>query len=355
MSFRILLSVLTVCSFLTSFNAQKVERWLQSTRYTNFGDWGEEQLCPPDSWVSSMNLKIEGVQGQGDDTALNSIQLTCTNFNGDETATISSLEGPWGEQRGRKFCDGYATGFQLKSESNQGSGDDTGAVNLKLSCFNFDTTKTEITGWDLPWGDWTEYQRCPPRTAICGIRTQVEGSQGRGDDTSLNNADFACCKVSHPADNCTPTKKWKTIIGCHKGIADCQVAITTGLFTNAHETTNVSNSVGFHDSYGTSPGAEYTKGLLKASVGRNNDFGTETINGKTLQAIVDETSTKETQLSFKVGCVGLAQELVVVCGPYELGTNELQCLPDTTTLTIPTTTTSTPSTKAPVLSFQLGR
>lgn len=62
-----------------------------------------------------------------------------------------------GNSKRTTYCDGYATGFQLKSDPEQGGVDDDGAVNLRLECLNFDTTKTKITGCDLPWGDWTEY------------------------------------------------------------------------------------------------------------------------------------------------------------------------------------------------------
>lgn len=38
---------------------------------------------------------------------------------------------------------------------------------------------------------------CPPETAVCGIRTQVERSRGKGE---LNNVDLACCRVPHQAN-----------------------------------------------------------------------------------------------------------------------------------------------------------
>lgn len=172
-----------------------IERWIESPRLTNWGDWKAEQICPPESWVSAVNLKIEPNQGKGDDSALNGIRLTCTSMDGQETAEIMSGEGPWGFYRGKKFCSsGFATGFQLRSEPDLGSGDDGAASDLMLICSQLDGTTSRIVGGGvLTFGEYTPEQICPAETAICGIRTQIERDQGQGDDSALNNVDFACC------------------------------------------------------------------------------------------------------------------------------------------------------------------
>lgn len=177
-----------------------VTRWIESPRLTDWGTWKEEEMCPPNSMVSGINLKIEPSLGYaGDDTGLNGIKLTCTTMDGLDAADIVSGEGPMGFYRGKKYCkSGFATGFQLRSEPNRRRGDDTAAVDMKLLCTPSHTngkTTELIGGGVLTFGEWTEQQNCPPQTAICGIRTQIEAEQGNGDDSSLNNVDLACCPM----------------------------------------------------------------------------------------------------------------------------------------------------------------
>ncbi|XP_037026881.1 vitelline membrane outer layer protein 1-like [Bradysia coprophila] len=180
---------------VSNASVRQIGRWIESPRLTNWGDWKAEQMCPPNSWVSAMNLKIEPNQGEGDDSALNGIRLTCTSMDGRDTADITSGEGPWGFYRGKKFCSsGFATGFQLRSEPDLGSGDDGAASDLMLVCANVDGTTSKVVGGGvLTFGHYTAQQMCPRDTAMCGIRTQIEREQGKGDDSALNNVDFACC------------------------------------------------------------------------------------------------------------------------------------------------------------------
>lgn len=175
-----------------------IDRWIESPRLTNWGDWKAEEICPPNSWVSAMNLKIEPDQGKGDDSGLNGIRLSCTSMDGLHKADITSGEGPWGFYRGKKFCkSGFATGFQLRSEPDLKSGDDAAAIDLMFLCSHTDGTTSKVIGGEvLKYGDYTQEQICPASTAICGIRTQIEREQGQGDDSALNNVDFACCSYS---------------------------------------------------------------------------------------------------------------------------------------------------------------
>ncbi|MEE6528068.1 hypothetical protein FKM82_029973 [Ascaphus truei] len=59
-----------------------------------WGDWGPLQSCPDGSHAKAFSLKVEGGQGDGDDTALNGIRLYCVHSNNIDENSIQSTEGP---------------------------------------------------------------------------------------------------------------------------------------------------------------------------------------------------------------------------------------------------------------------
>ena len=50
---------------------------LKSPLITNWGQWTTWSSCPSNQFAIGMQLKVEGDQGSGDDTALNGIRLLC--------------------------------------------------------------------------------------------------------------------------------------------------------------------------------------------------------------------------------------------------------------------------------------
>ncbi len=171
---------------------------------TFWGDWGKVEHCPEGEKATGFSLKTEREQGKGDDTALNAIALICTSG-----SRITSAQGPWvlnwnlcstsfhcefpdfrwGNWGGRFVCQSgsYITSCQLRVEPPQGSGDDTSANDLNCKCSNGET----LNGDGTSWGNWNAWSS-PCRNGIMAIQTRVEKSQGRGDDTALNDVQFTC-------------------------------------------------------------------------------------------------------------------------------------------------------------------
>ncbi|XP_031755432.1 vitelline membrane outer layer protein 1 isoform X1 [Xenopus tropicalis] len=155
-----------------------------------WGSWGAEQRCPNGFVAKGFSVKVEPPQGSGDDTALNGIRLHCFPFQStDNEQTVTSAEGPYGNWSPTRMCPfGYLTGFSLRVEPSQGRGDDTAANNVKFRC----SDNHELEGSGLIWGTYGPWSpSC--QYGICGLKTKVEGSQGKGDDTTLNDVQFFCC------------------------------------------------------------------------------------------------------------------------------------------------------------------
>ncbi|KAK2872225.1 hypothetical protein Q8A67_022122 [Cirrhinus molitorella] len=162
-----------------------------------WGSWGYKDTCPTGTYAAGFSVKVEKPSHiLYDDTALNGIRLHCANLSqglsqtheGD--ATVQSGVGHWGEWTKIKWCpSGYLSAFQLRVQSSQGIKDDTAANNIRFKCSQEFLVQGKGTAWG-EWGDWSPMCR---GKGICGITTRIEGPQGRGDDTALNDVRMLCC------------------------------------------------------------------------------------------------------------------------------------------------------------------
>lgn len=161
---------------------------IRSPRVTNWGDWYDMDNCRGLSNVLGFRQRVEKSQGGGDDTALNAIELICS-----DGGRIMSASGPWGSWSNDVICrhGRRANGFWLKQQPWQGKGsDDTAANAFSLRCDDGSYIEANNNG---DWGSWSPLITCPSGRFICGISVQIEKNQKGGDDTTLNNVELMCC------------------------------------------------------------------------------------------------------------------------------------------------------------------
>ncbi|XP_075433780.1 vitelline membrane outer layer protein 1-like [Ascaphus truei] len=155
------------------------------------GEWGPVEICPFGSRARGFSLKLEEYQWFGDDTSLNGIRLYCFSSINNGEFPIQSTEGAWGSWTSPVRCpNGNLIAFNLGVSPPQGDGDDTAANSIMFKCS--DDLILEGSSW-LLWGSYGEWsQSC--NIGICGISTRVEEYQGGRDDTALNDVKFTCCE-----------------------------------------------------------------------------------------------------------------------------------------------------------------
>ena len=194
----------------TSSAEQAVANWRNDVNgilYPETGNWGNwtahgPVFCDPGTWAIGYRMRVESSQGGGnsdDDTALNAVRLLCKQPRAGGEEWIAAHEGLWGSWHGEARCPGSNTlrSARIRLESSQGGGDDTAANNLQFACNG--TLGTLQASGGMSWGSWRSWHQCPDNTAICGIDSKFEGSQGGDDDTALNGVRLYCCNL--PCNN----------------------------------------------------------------------------------------------------------------------------------------------------------
>lgn len=160
---------------------------IKSPPMVNWGNWGVSESCGSGHFAVGFRSKVEPELGKGDDTAMNGIELICSN-----QKKITSSVGPWGNwAQSFSLCPNgnFLIGFEIKMERTVHKEDDTATNAVRMICEDFNI----LISSESPWGEWSMMNLCPAGFFICGLKTQVEPPQGKGDDTSLNNILFYCC------------------------------------------------------------------------------------------------------------------------------------------------------------------
>lgn len=316
--------IIFVCVISTEQGRDSI--WITSPKITPWGTYGPVEFCPLNSFVTAMKLKVDH-EHSGDNSALNGIQLRCSDLFKKNSTDISSVTGMFGEYGATKPCvHGFATGFQLRSQNGQGFyRDDVAAVDFKLICTDVNGTETEViddANKLLPWGAWTEIRRCPPKSIICGLTVQAEMFKVyvKGDDeTSINNVDIACCPISQSIQTCQLAFEWETLDACQLTQAICEAKLSAGV----DETRRLLKFRKFYEKF---VGDFYP--FVKNTVEEKTKNSGWKINGISIVEILSgiKISNEKSQFDI-VECEGVLQQLVVECG-VKIYTHEYRCVPN---------------------------
>ncbi|EDM78031.1 VOMI family protein [Plesiocystis pacifica SIR-1] len=160
-----------------------------------WGEWGQQANCPSGQFVYGYRLRSESYQGlDGDDTALNDIELYCAAPNSTTYKRIWSAYMTWGTFSDPVYCTGGnnpVVAFDIRIEPAQGIFDDSAANDVDLYCKN-DTMLSATVNTE--WGDWSDKVQCPSGQAVTGLVTRVEDFQEPpfGDNSALNGVRMMC-------------------------------------------------------------------------------------------------------------------------------------------------------------------
>lgn len=225
-----------------------------------YGSWRDWRSCKSGLFAVGMILRSEESQGgRGDDTALNSVKLVCgngrRNFEAVENhnSVINSHEGWYGSWRPYVYCrHGVIIGFRLRQEGNQGGKDDTATNNIDIKC----SDGNWINGNALTnWGGLTREVTCGKALAVNSFRVKIENTQGRHDDTALNDVEMSCKDLPKSEESrCDAKDEWKIIATCDNSESNnildtCSYKKTIGYsktdssHTGGHSSTTNTNSI----------------------------------------------------------------------------------------------------------------
>jgi len=264
---------------------------IESKRVTNWGTWGPWVFCPNNTYAAGFRLKLypdaEPTEAWiVDNRGMTGLGLYCVepgkHFDTFTAETITSSEDIYGSWSIPFRCiDGLLTGFNLQVQPYQGDCsphcDDRATTNIQMVCSNSRTPLLTGDGWNL--GSFqNDPERCGPKMAICGIRTQIE-FEAR-DLSGLNNVDLYCCDVTDPAAICQGTDDFDTVLECENhGEVDnitCLYEYSVGMSLLALSEVKETNSWEVYASieFGFDTSLAGASASFKASIGTSIKTGT---------------------------------------------------------------------------------
>ena len=165
-------------------------------------------------YVCGAEMRIEGKQGWGDDTAANGLRFRyCHLEDWWKQTTATVYNGNWGNWRGMRMCPYgyYVDGAQIRYEGKQGGGDDTALNGLKIHCRRHKSTSSMwITVNSGYWGSWKPaYTHSWKFVKLANVR--YENPCGACDDTAWNGLALRYETPNNGMSQQKITGKWQAV------------------------------------------------------------------------------------------------------------------------------------------------
>jgi hypothetical protein len=162
-----------------------------------WGNWKGMAMCPAGYYGNGYQIRVEDPI-DGDDTAMNAVQLNCVNPQG-QSKVISSHDGVWGGWKGWNYCPTgkYLTGVNMRFEDPDG--DDTAGNDLGFFCGD---ERTGLHGGGAALGQLETPGHLRQGPGDLRVESRFEDPVD-GDDTAMNGLKIACCDSPGTGANAT--------------------------------------------------------------------------------------------------------------------------------------------------------
>ena len=211
------------------------------------GEWGDWKGWNGDNtggyYACGAEMKFEDAVGASDDTAGNGLMLTYCHLDNWYAQSVKEIyAGIWGDWKGMQMCTSgyYVDGGQVRFEGSQGGGDDTALNGLNLRCRNKSGATAWVMVWPGTWGDWITAVTVPNKYAkLANVR--FEDSQGGADDTAMNGLQFRYETPNNGVSAAPVIGQWKTL----GSAPDIGTTLTESMETTEETETNTEQSASF--------------------------------------------------------------------------------------------------------------
>lgn len=164
------------------------------TNFGEYGDWTKIYMCPKNSYISGATPYFEKYVQGNDNSALNGLEILCTQKNGKNHEAYEIKPGSWGDpgklvrQEGKFVC-----GIQVSYDNVGKYKDKLGLDGLLFKFCNWDEEE-DYAGFHGLWGDWTEFYNGPREHLACGFEASIHTHQT--DSSGITKVKLIYCSIN---------------------------------------------------------------------------------------------------------------------------------------------------------------